>query len=122
MSNYYGSLRAQDEEKKAEHMKKIDENMARVEDFLKKDNKQFLCGNEPGMTDYMVWPHLERITVLMPQVLDKFPGLKAYSEKMEKDKAVIACRHTNEDHKKFINGYRTGNTVYDIGTVTEYSH
>ena len=120
MAGYYGLLRAADDEKKGESVKRIGENLARVVSYLAADNKSFICGEKPGMTDYMVWPHLERMSLTASDFLKNHPVLQAYCSRMEADPAVQACRHSNELHMQFIEGYRSGNTVYDIGTVTEY--
>lgn len=120
VSGYYGLAFAEDDDKKAESKKKIEENVGRVIAYLAKSNKPFICGDEPGMTDYMVWPHLERMTVVAPELLKGQSVLQGYCERMEKDKAVQACRHSNALHMQFVQGYKSGNVVYDIGTVTEY--
>ena len=73
------------------------------------------------MTDYMIWPHLERIVALWPNVLENHTTIEDYAKRMEQDPPVIACRHTNEHHKKFLEGFGTNDYDYDIGTVTEYN-
>ena len=120
IGGFFGLLKTTDDEKKAEIMKKINENLEKVVAYLAKDNKQFICGEEPGMTDYMMWPFLERISILTSDVLKAHPALQAYCERMEKDRAVVACRHSNEMLKQYMNGYLSGNAVYDVGNVTEY--
>ena len=72
------------------------------------------------MTDYMVWPHLERMSIVNPALLKDKPILQSYCDRMEKDGAVRKCRHSNELHMQFVQSYRDGNTTYDIGTVTDY--
>jgi len=101
-------------------MKKILENIERVVAFLSKDNKPYICGEEAGFTDYMVWPHLERMSVMKLGVLKDQPVLQAYCERMEKNPAVKACRHSDDLHMQFIQSFQGGNTTYDIGTVTDY--
>ena len=109
-------LLGKNDEKKPELLKKINESLNRVTGFLSKIDKPYICGDDPGMTDYMVWPHLERLSILTPEILQD-AKLKAYVERMETDKAVKACRHTNELHMQFIQSVRDGNTTYDIGNI-----
>ena len=109
-------MKTTDDEKKPELLKKIQENLNRVSVFLTEKGEPYICGDNPGMTDYMVWPHLERLSILTPEIL-KDPALKAYVERMETDKAVKACRHSNELHQQFFQSIKSGNTTYDIGTV-----
>lgn len=111
-------MRAKDDEAKAELFKKIKENVARVIAFLEKNATPYICGAKPGMTDYMVWPHLERMSVLHPTLIES-ATLKAYIERMEADDGVKACRHSNELHKQFIKMMMDGGDNYDIGTVDD---
>ena len=119
ISAYYTSLKANTVEAKEEAKKKLVASLNTVESFLKDGDKPYFCGDQPGMTDYMVRPHLERMTILLPKVIEGFPVLKKHAERMEKNEAVIACRHSDDLHKQFVDGYASGNTKYDIGTVTD---
>ena len=120
VSGFYGLVFAKDDEKKAESKKKLHDGLEKVVAYLAKDNKPYICGKEPGFVDYMVWPHMERFSVLNFDEVKNEPVLKAYCERMENDPAVKACRHTNDLHMQFLLSAQAGNTTYDIGNVTEY--
>ena len=120
VSGYYGYLFAKDDEKKAEAEKKVKDNLKTLAAYLEKHGKPYICGDKPGMTDYMVWPHLEKMFIMNPDFVKDSSILQGYCDRMEADEAVKECRHSNEMHKQILEAYREGNINYDIGTVTEY--
>ena len=90
-----------------------------IQTFLNDGDKSYFCGDQPGMTDYMAWPIIQRMHRMIPEVMEDYPGLKKYVEKMNKNEAVIACRFSDELYKQYFEGYFSGNPEYDIGTVTD---
>jgi len=108
------------DEEKEECKKKIRDNLKRVVAYLVKDDKSYICGKEPGFTDYMMWPFIERLLVLQPELIKEQSELQAYCERMEEDPAVKACRHSNDLFKEYFQRTKSGDNTYDIGTVTDY--
>lgn len=111
-------LKAKDDETKAELFKQIKESVDKLSNFLSENETPFICGDSPGMTDFMVWPHLERVSILTPAVIQD-DMVKAYVARMENDSAVKSCRHTNELHQQFFEMIRKGEYNYDIGDVSD---
>ncbi|CAK8683770.1 unnamed protein product [Clavelina lepadiformis] len=119
ISGFYGYLRSKTPEEKDAAETKIRAGFKAVDDYLNNGN-QFVCGSGPGFTDYMIWPHLERLALAVPSILKEYALLQAYFDRMGEDKAVKACRHVVDHYNQFIEGYAKGNVVYDIGTVEAY--
>nr|CAB3251208.1 glutathione S-transferase omega-1-like [Phallusia mammillata] len=97
-----------------------------LEKFLKQAKTAFVCGDQPGFTDYMMWPHIERLGVFLPDLIPTFELVKKYFDDMGLDSAVKACRFSNELHIEFFNfeeSFRAGEKrrLYDCGEVVEYS-
>ncbi|XP_002122925.2 glutathione S-transferase omega-1-like [Ciona intestinalis] len=95
---------------------KVKEGFEKVEKYLKENEGPFICGSEPGLTDYILYPHLERIGALIPLVITQFDHVKAYYDKMQDDPAVQACRISDEQHRDFIHRACAGDIdACDIG-------
>nr|CAB3251198.1 glutathione S-transferase omega-1-like [Phallusia mammillata] len=121
VGGFYGAILAQDDEKRAAAFTKMSAGLDVLDKFLSNSPMPFVCGEQPGFTDYMMWPHLERIHIYLKLALANFKNVQAYIAKMEKDEAVQACRLPDELHKEFAEGYKTKNINYDIGDVVEYN-
>jgi len=119
ISGFYGLVRTTDEEQRKEGLDKINFGFKVLEDHLNIYKKEFIGGDEPGFTDYMFWPFLERMSLLMMDVIELQPSILKYFNLMLKDKSVIACRHHEDLHKQFITAYKSGNHQYDIGEVDD---
>jgi len=118
ITGFYGMARACDEEKRKEGFDKIKSGFSCLEQHLAKYNQVFIGGSQPGTTDYMFWPFLERMSLLMMCIIRQQPTIFKYYEAMSEDAAVQACRQPEELHQQFISTYRLGNSTYDIGDVT----
>jgi len=115
ISGFYGLARAGDEEKRKDGFDRINAGFTCLESHLQKYSNPFIGGERPGITDYMFWPFLERMSLLMMCVIQRQPTVMKYYELMSADPTVMACRHPEELHKQFIETYKTGNSAYDIG-------
>jgi len=121
ITGFYGIARATDEEKRKDGFDRVNAGFSCLENHLSKYNQPFIGGEEPGITDYMFWPFLERMSLLMMCVIQRQPTILKYYQLMSGDPAVIACRHPEEIHQQFISTYRIGEAAYDIGEVDSTS-
>ena len=64
-----------------EHKKKLPKNLMTIQSFLNDDDKSYFCGDQPGMTDYMAWPIVQRMHLMIPDVVENYPRFKKYIEK-----------------------------------------
>ncbi|XP_076810216.1 glutathione S-transferase omega-1-like [Clavelina lepadiformis] len=120
MSGIYGFIQTSNDQKQNTHLIQARKGFAKFDKIMQTNAHPYLCGNQPGMTDYMIWPHLERIGATRPEILALYPAIQVYFGRMGEDDAVKACRHSDELHRQFIDGYKSRNWVYDLGTVEEY--
>nr|CAB3251229.1 glutathione S-transferase omega-1-like [Phallusia mammillata] len=126
VSGFYKYVLSPDQAGKDEAVETTKLGLSAFEKFLKQAKTAFVCGDQPGFTDYMMWPHIERIGVFIPDLIPTFKLVKKYFDDMGSDSAVKACRHSNELHSKFFNieeNLRTGEKrrLYDCGEVLEYN-
>lgn len=115
ISGFYGMARASDEEKRKDSFDKISAGFSCLEKHLTKYEQPFIGGAQPGITDYMFWPFLERMSLLMICVIQKYPTIYKYYQTMSSDPSVQACRHPADLHQEFIATYRSGDCNYDMG-------
>eukprot|EP00096_Caligus_rogercresseyi_P002362 TRINITY_DN14479_c0_g1_i1.p1 TRINITY_DN14479_c0_g1~~TRINITY_DN14479_c0_g1_i1.p1 ORF type:complete len:245 (-),score=-4.79 TRINITY_DN14479_c0_g1_i1:215-949(-) len=108
-----------DTEAKTQGREKLNAGLEKLEEYFKKSGYPFICGDESGFTDYMVWLHLERMLVFLKDEVEKYPLITAYSARMSKDSAVIACRHSDQLHRDFVQGINDKKPKFDIGTVDQ---
>ena len=113
ISGFYGSTFKDDEATRAPALTKLKEGLEAFDKFLEKTGSTFICGEQPGFTDYMVWPHLERVGVFSREILSSYPRILTYFNAMGEDVAVKKCRWSDEVHGKFVEGVKTGNVDYD---------
>ena len=74
------------------------------------------------MADYLIWPWLERLYLLTDHFktdLGKFPVLSAWCAAMSDVPAVKECSYPAEWHKKFLEGYSTGNAEAQLYGIEE---
>uniref|UniRef100_H2ZQ37 Glutathione S-transferase omega n=1 Tax=Ciona savignyi TaxID=51511 RepID=H2ZQ37_CIOSA len=107
-SGYYKYAFGNDENDKIQGSMQIKEGFEKVEKYLKENGGPFICGSEPGLADYVLYPHLERIAAIIPIVISQFERLQEFYDKMQSDPAVQACRHSNELHRAFIHKASNG--------------
>uniref|UniRef100_F7AV59 Glutathione S-transferase omega n=1 Tax=Ciona intestinalis TaxID=7719 RepID=F7AV59_CIOIN len=121
--NYYKyarELKNNDQEAKDAFCALVKEGLEKTATFLENNGTPYICGSQPGLTDYLLYPHLERINAIVPVDLKQIPRVKAYFDAMQEDEAVKSCRFSNELHLEFIKKYVTGDVgAYDIGPVAE---
>jgi len=114
IQGFYGlACSKDDEEKKRQNCEKIQTGFASLEKHLAKYKQPFIGGDVPGITDYMFWPFLERMKMLMNHVIQRHATALRYYELMSSDASVIACRLPDDIHRKFIETYKTGNPAFD---------
>nr|CAB3251203.1 glutathione S-transferase omega-1-like [Phallusia mammillata] len=122
VAGFYAVITSPDnKEKQAEGYKTLNTGLEKLDKFLSEEKTTFVGGEEPGFTDYMIWPHLERLSMYVGYTFSEYPNVKKYFDNMRKDKAVQACRLPNELHEEFRASLRAKNTCYDIGIVEEYN-
>ncbi|GBP65918.1 Pyrimidodiazepine synthase [Eumeta japonica] len=91
-----------------------------LQEELKKRGTSFLSGHEPGYVDYMIWPWTERLLAFQKKDerikfdTPKYKLLGEYIQKMAKDPAISQYAVPDEVLLKFLEGYRSGNIVYDF--------
>lgn len=121
VTGYYKVVFGADDEQRNQGKELAAQGLRIFDKFLKNAGTLFVCGNEPGFTDYMMWPHLERVIVFLPESINKFDSVREYLNRMGNDEAVKACRHSNELHVKFFNlPNGKDERQYDVGEVKEY--
>jgi len=75
--------------------------------------------SSPTMIDYMLWPWFERLPLLKERGFDfdeekkQFPKLSAWIAAMNSSKPVKDIQIPLEKTKRFMEGYRQGQPVYD---------
>lgn len=117
ISGFYGAGLAKDEDKRKESLEKIKLGFSSLEKHLKNYSEPFIGGKKAGFSDYMFWPFLERISLMMMPIIQQYPSVLNYYEHMSKDPSVIACRQPDDIHMQFIKSYQAKNLIYDIGDV-----
>lgn len=73
------------------------------------------------MVDFMIWPWLERLSVmnklagsdLLP--VDRFPKMNAWLKRMSQNKAVQETMLDSKLHEAAYNSWRGDNPGYDFG-------
>jgi len=108
VSGFYKCLYAKDEEAQATAVKDLTEHLQTVETELKKRSSKFFCGEQPGMLDYMMWPWLERISVITKfgMIQPVVPGMDEYIANMWKTDVVKKYGLNADDHYKFLKQYK----------------
>lgn len=76
-----------------------------------------VTGKNPSMADYLIWPWMERLKIHFD--LTKFPVLSAYIAAMSDLPAVKDDSYPAEWHKKFMEGYATGNPESQLVGIAE---
>ncbi|KAJ8302756.1 hypothetical protein KUTeg_019152 [Tegillarca granosa] len=85
------------------------------------EREDFFGGKNVGMVDFMIWPWLERLSVmnnlagsdLLP--VDRFPNMQAWLNRMSQNKAVKETMLDCKLHAAAYNSWREGNPGYDFG-------
>lgn len=116
-SAFYKSIRGGDDAKE-----ELYKQLAALEKELKERNTKFIGGSSPSMADYLIWPWLERLYILTDHFktdLGKFPVLSAWCAAMSDVPAVKECSYPAEWHKKFLEGYSTGNAEAQLYGIEE---
>ncbi|CAH3121477.1 unnamed protein product [Pocillopora meandrina] len=116
-SAFYKSIRGGDDAKE-----ELYKQLAALEKELKERNTKFIGGSSPSMADYLIWPWLERLYLLTDHFktdLGKFPVLSAWCAAMSDVPAVKECSYPAEWHKKFLEGYSTGNAESQLYGIEE---
>nr|CAB3251220.1 glutathione S-transferase omega-1-like [Phallusia mammillata] len=108
-------------DKQARGLMIMKEGLEKIDDFLKSTGSYFICGDKPGLTDYMIWPHLERIRALWPICITQFLFVEAYSRRMLRDSAVKQCQLPNSMHRRFAADCRKKKVNYDMVEEIEES-
>uniref|UniRef100_H2ZQ38 Glutathione S-transferase omega n=1 Tax=Ciona savignyi TaxID=51511 RepID=H2ZQ38_CIOSA len=117
-NGFYRYGYSKDDEVKATAVEVAKTGFVKLAAYLESNGSTFICGSQPGLTDYMLYPHLERMNAILPVKLSQYPPLKAYFDKMQGDPAVQACRFSDELHCEFVNKALAGSKeAYDIGPV-----
>lgn len=107
--------KAKDDEGRAEGIKKIEEALNILNEFLTKSKKPFIGGDKANYTDFMFWPMLQRFGLRHKDLVIKNPTVSSYYEKMLTNESVKACKHPDELETKFWEMYMTGGVAnYDI--------
>jgi len=93
----------------------------KLEDLLKQ-NGNFLFGDKPCAADYLIWPHVERLSAAQIVVdklqeaitKEKFPVFYAWIDRMLANEVVKATSRTAQQHYEFMKRYLSGGEhVYD---------
>jgi len=113
ISGFYGSAYKDDEAVKAPALTKLKEGLEALDKFLAENGTTFVCGDQPGFTDYMIWPHLERVGAFVPDYVSQFVKVKVFFDAMGEDEAVRKCRWSDEVHLKFFEATKKRNVDYD---------
>jgi len=71
------------------------------------------------MADYLMWPFLERLKIHIQFDLTKLPVLSAYIVAMSELPAVKADSYPVEWHKKYMEGFLTGNPEVQLIGIEE---
>lgn len=111
-SAMYKALKGEDEAKE-----ELDKHLVAFENELKNVNQTFMGGENPSMADYLIWPWMERLKIHFD--LTKFPVLSAYIAAMSDLPAVKDDSYPAEWHKKFMQGYSTGNPESQLVGIEE---
>jgi len=105
----------------AEGKSEISNGLDEFEAELKKRGTTFFGGEEPGMLDYMIWPWIERIALLKYLEgnkyeidKDRYATLVKWNSNMIADPAVNVHYLPGEIHRKFVEGFATRTTNYDM--------
>nr|XP_009862082.1 glutathione S-transferase omega-1-like [Ciona intestinalis] len=122
VTNFYKYCMAKPDDKEAKDaaLATLKEGLEYLATFLKKNGSVFICGSQPGLTDYFLYTHLERINAIVPVDLKQIPKVKTYFDQMQEDKAVKSCRFSDELHREFGRKAVAGDIgAYDIGPVAQ---
>ncbi|XP_059140605.1 glutathione S-transferase omega-1-like [Physella acuta] len=90
------------------------------DDNLSKRTGPLFGGLAPSMTDFYLWPHLEKIPVMEtadPRISisrENFPHLAAWFDAMCQVPAVKATSFDVKTHLHFLHSYIAGNPDYDF--------
>ena len=87
-----------------------------------KTRGKFFGGSKPGFVDYMIWPWIERMSVLHYALGDKAPTpdktrfekVINWRSEMKEDPAVKASIISGENHHKFVQSMTTDAPLYDM--------
>ncbi|XP_076810219.1 glutathione S-transferase omega-1-like [Clavelina lepadiformis] len=111
----YTLSRENDDNQRSALSTAIQASLDKVEKFL--GNSPYFSGQRPGFTDYMIWPHVERMLLFNSEFIKGNLNIASYCDRMGNDEAVKACRHPADLQIQFFESYKAGNAIYDIGTV-----
>ncbi|KAL8561396.1 hypothetical protein ACOMHN_063323 [Nucella lapillus] len=115
---FYGLLKAGTVEK--ELADKLDQNIAKMEEFLTTLKKPYYSGDKVGFSDYMIWPWFERM-YMMEQITGykmsgkRFPKVIAWVDRMWKEPVVQECKIDPQLFITHYTQYRTGKPDFTIG-------
>lgn len=121
ISGFFVYGRAKDDEGRSKGTAMMVESFKSLEKFLCATKQPYIGGSQPGMSDFMHWPFLQRIAVRHRDLLSKNSTVNGYYERMLTNESVIACKHPDSLEAQFWVGYFAGTPVYDIFAEKEAS-
>lgn len=115
---FYSLLKAGSAEKEA--VERLDQNVAKMEEFLAALKKPYYSGDQPGFSDYMIWPWFERMYMLeqitgYKMSTEKFAHVAGWVERMWKNPVVQECKIDPQLFITHYSMYRTGKPDFTIG-------
>ena len=88
--------------------KTLPESLANLEKLFKIHSGDFIIGNKTNYTDYILFEELDVYHTLDAHILDKFPALKAFWERMWKRPNLKAYLEKRAADKVWINAIEKG--------------
>lgn len=99
---------------------RFDQQIDKMEEFLRVAGTPYFSGSKVGFSDYMTWPWFERIPMMgditgYKMSEEKFPLLTQWVQRMWKDPTVLECKINPKLFTDHYSMYRTGRPDFTIG-------